>query len=169
MKGSEPWTLSEPLGISVLLLKSRLYHKMLTGRDLNGLRVEKLHGCESSGRNQAHGRPAWSHPAPPCSALPLQHRWLWLLRQLPPGSAQAHKPLSRVRSSPNTKSRSCPGLLMQLPPSSLRRSTGRPPGTAGRGQALKQPNNVQIPICQGPCCGTWGKLLDLSEPQSAHL
>ncbi|XP_073097818.1 coiled-coil domain-containing protein 33 [Manis javanica] len=55
VKGSEPWTLSEPLGISVLLLKSRLYHKMLTGRDLNGLRVEKLHGCESSGRNQAHG------------------------------------------------------------------------------------------------------------------
>ncbi|KAK2489820.1 hypothetical protein MC885_003586 [Smutsia gigantea] len=42
MKGSEPWALSKPLGISVLLLKSRLYRKMLTGEDLNGLRVEKL-------------------------------------------------------------------------------------------------------------------------------
>ncbi|XP_014635901.1 PREDICTED: coiled-coil domain-containing protein 33 [Ceratotherium simum simum] len=42
MKGSEPWTLSKPLGISVLPLKSRLYRKMLTGKGLNGLRVERL-------------------------------------------------------------------------------------------------------------------------------
>ncbi|XP_007446776.1 PREDICTED: coiled-coil domain-containing protein 33 [Lipotes vexillifer] len=42
MKGSEPWTLNKPLGISVLPLKSRLYRKMLTGKGLNGLRVEKL-------------------------------------------------------------------------------------------------------------------------------
>ncbi|XP_078305012.1 coiled-coil domain-containing protein 33 isoform X2 [Panthera onca] len=42
MKGSEPWTLSKPLGISVLLLKNRLYRKMLTGKGLNGLHVERL-------------------------------------------------------------------------------------------------------------------------------
>ncbi|XP_072807117.1 coiled-coil domain-containing protein 33 isoform X6 [Vicugna pacos] len=42
MKGSEPWTLNKPLGISVLPLKSRLYRKILTGKGLNGLRVEKL-------------------------------------------------------------------------------------------------------------------------------
>ncbi|ELK03499.1 Coiled-coil domain-containing protein 33 [Pteropus alecto] len=42
MKGGEPWTLSKPLGISVLPLKSRLYRKMLTGKGLNGLRVERL-------------------------------------------------------------------------------------------------------------------------------
>ncbi|XP_042797361.1 coiled-coil domain-containing protein 33 isoform X3 [Panthera leo] len=42
MKGSEPWTLSKPLGISVLPLKNRLYRKMLTGKGLNGLHVERL-------------------------------------------------------------------------------------------------------------------------------
>ncbi|TKC42797.1 hypothetical protein EI555_003866, partial [Monodon monoceros] len=42
MKGSEPWTINKPLGISVLPPKSRLYRKMLTGKGLNGLRVEKL-------------------------------------------------------------------------------------------------------------------------------
>ncbi|XP_027426650.2 coiled-coil domain-containing protein 33 isoform X1 [Zalophus californianus] len=42
MKGSEPWTLSKPLGVSVLPLKSRLYRKMLAGKGLNGLRVERL-------------------------------------------------------------------------------------------------------------------------------
>ncbi|XP_046508714.1 coiled-coil domain-containing protein 33-like [Equus quagga] len=42
MKGSEPWTLSKPLGVSVLPLNSRLYRKMLTGKGLNGLRVERL-------------------------------------------------------------------------------------------------------------------------------
>ncbi|XP_022368019.1 coiled-coil domain-containing protein 33 isoform X2 [Enhydra lutris kenyoni] len=42
MKGSEPWTLSKPLGVSVLPLKSRLYRKMLAGKGANGLRVEKL-------------------------------------------------------------------------------------------------------------------------------
>ncbi|XP_043410963.1 coiled-coil domain-containing protein 33 isoform X4 [Prionailurus bengalensis] len=42
MKGSEPWTLTKPLGISVLPLKKRLYRKMLTGKDLNGLHVERL-------------------------------------------------------------------------------------------------------------------------------
>ncbi|KAM9093646.1 LOW QUALITY PROTEIN: coiled-coil domain-containing protein 33 [Megaptera novaeangliae] len=41
MKNSEPWTLNKPPGISVLPLKSRLHH-MLTGKGLNGLRVEKL-------------------------------------------------------------------------------------------------------------------------------
>uniref|UniRef100_A0A8D0VSE6 C2 domain-containing protein n=1 Tax=Sus scrofa TaxID=9823 RepID=A0A8D0VSE6_PIG len=39
---SKPWTLKKPLGISVLPLKSHLYQKMLTGKGLNGLRVEKL-------------------------------------------------------------------------------------------------------------------------------
>lgn len=42
VKGSEPWTLSKPLGVSVLPLKSRLYRKMLAGKGLNGLRVERL-------------------------------------------------------------------------------------------------------------------------------
>ncbi|CAM9734339.1 unnamed protein product [Rangifer tarandus platyrhynchus] len=42
MKGSEPWTLNILLGISVLPLKSRLYPKMLVGKGLNGLRIEKL-------------------------------------------------------------------------------------------------------------------------------
>lgn len=42
VKGSEPWTLSKPLGVSVLPLKSRLYRKMLAGKGVNGLRVEKL-------------------------------------------------------------------------------------------------------------------------------
>nr|XP_054095398.1 coiled-coil domain-containing protein 33 isoform X2 [Callithrix jacchus] len=42
MKGSQPWTLAQPLGISVLPLRSRLYRKMLTGKGLNGLRVEQL-------------------------------------------------------------------------------------------------------------------------------
>ncbi|EHB11874.1 Coiled-coil domain-containing protein 33, partial [Heterocephalus glaber] len=41
-QGSAPWTLSQPLGISVLPLKSRLYRKMLTGKGLNGLHVEQL-------------------------------------------------------------------------------------------------------------------------------
>uniref|UniRef100_A0A8C2UXI9 Coiled-coil domain containing 33 n=1 Tax=Chinchilla lanigera TaxID=34839 RepID=A0A8C2UXI9_CHILA len=41
-QGSTPWTLSQPLGISVLPLKSRLYRKMLRGKDLNGLHVERL-------------------------------------------------------------------------------------------------------------------------------
>eukprot|EP00071_Canis_lupus_P014733 XP_005638667.1 coiled-coil domain-containing protein 33 isoform X1 [Canis lupus familiaris] len=42
MKGGEPWTLSKPLGVSVLPLKSRLYRKMLAGKGLSGLRVERL-------------------------------------------------------------------------------------------------------------------------------
>ncbi|XP_006866553.1 PREDICTED: coiled-coil domain-containing protein 33 [Chrysochloris asiatica] len=42
MKGSEPWTFSQPLGISVLPLKSRLYRKMLAGKGLSGLRMERL-------------------------------------------------------------------------------------------------------------------------------
>ncbi|KAL1782282.1 coiled-coil domain-containing protein 33 isoform X2 [Sigmodon hispidus] len=42
MKGSEPWTLNQPLGVSMLPLKSGLYHKMLTGKDLKGLCVERL-------------------------------------------------------------------------------------------------------------------------------
>nr|XP_012603704.1 coiled-coil domain-containing protein 33 isoform X2 [Microcebus murinus] len=42
MKGSQPWTLTHPLGISVLPLKSRLYRKMLTGKGLDGLRVSQL-------------------------------------------------------------------------------------------------------------------------------
>uniref|UniRef100_A0A8C2QH56 Coiled-coil domain containing 33 n=1 Tax=Cricetulus griseus TaxID=10029 RepID=A0A8C2QH56_CRIGR len=42
MKSSEPWTLKKPLGVSVLPLKSRLYHKMLTGKGLKGLCVERL-------------------------------------------------------------------------------------------------------------------------------
>ncbi|XP_008069223.1 coiled-coil domain-containing protein 33 [Carlito syrichta] len=42
MRGSQPWTLSRPLGISVLPLKSHLYRKMLMGKGLDGLRVEQL-------------------------------------------------------------------------------------------------------------------------------
>ncbi|XP_076781666.1 coiled-coil domain-containing protein 33 isoform X5 [Arvicanthis niloticus] len=42
MKCSEPWTLNQPLGVSVLPLKSRLYRKMLTGKGLKGLQVERL-------------------------------------------------------------------------------------------------------------------------------
>ncbi|KAL4836552.1 hypothetical protein H8958_000574 [Nasalis larvatus] len=42
MKGSQPWTLDQPLGISVLPLKSCLYQKMLTGKGLDGLHVEQL-------------------------------------------------------------------------------------------------------------------------------
>ncbi|XP_021062042.1 coiled-coil domain-containing protein 33 isoform X3 [Mus pahari] len=42
MQSSEPWTLNQPLGVSVLPLKSRLYHKMLTGKCLQGLQVERL-------------------------------------------------------------------------------------------------------------------------------
>ncbi|XP_040586061.1 coiled-coil domain-containing protein 33 [Mesocricetus auratus] len=42
MKSSEPWALKKPLGVSVLPLKSRLYHKMLTGKGLKGLYVERL-------------------------------------------------------------------------------------------------------------------------------
>uniref|UniRef100_A0A4W2CBN1 Uncharacterized protein n=1 Tax=Bos indicus x Bos taurus TaxID=30522 RepID=A0A4W2CBN1_BOBOX len=40
MKSSESWTLNILLGISVLPLKSRLYHKMLTGKGLNGLAAD---------------------------------------------------------------------------------------------------------------------------------
>lgn len=42
VKGGELGALRKPLGISVLPLKSRLYRKMLTGKGLNGLRVERL-------------------------------------------------------------------------------------------------------------------------------
>uniref|UniRef100_A0A8C5KFZ3 Coiled-coil domain containing 33 n=1 Tax=Jaculus jaculus TaxID=51337 RepID=A0A8C5KFZ3_JACJA len=42
MKGNEPWTLSQPLGISVLPLKTHLYRKLLAEKGLNGLRVEQL-------------------------------------------------------------------------------------------------------------------------------
>ncbi|XP_038179701.1 coiled-coil domain-containing protein 33 [Arvicola amphibius] len=42
MESCEPWTLKQPLGVSVLPLKSRLYHKMLTGKSLKGLCVERL-------------------------------------------------------------------------------------------------------------------------------
>ncbi|KAM9586410.1 LOW QUALITY PROTEIN: coiled-coil domain-containing protein 33 [Trichechus inunguis] len=42
MKGSKPWTFSQPLGISVLPLRSRLYRKMLAGKGLSALRVERL-------------------------------------------------------------------------------------------------------------------------------
>ncbi|XP_037601447.1 coiled-coil domain-containing protein 33-like [Cebus imitator] len=42
MKGSQPWTLAQPLGISVLPLRSCLYRKMLTGKGMDGLRVERL-------------------------------------------------------------------------------------------------------------------------------
>uniref|UniRef100_G1RWB3 Coiled-coil domain containing 33 n=1 Tax=Nomascus leucogenys TaxID=61853 RepID=G1RWB3_NOMLE len=42
MKGSQPWTLDQPLGVSVLPLKSRLYRKMLIGKGLDGLHVERL-------------------------------------------------------------------------------------------------------------------------------
>lgn len=42
VKGSELGALRKPLGISVLPLTSRLYRKMLTGKGLSGLRVERL-------------------------------------------------------------------------------------------------------------------------------
>ncbi|XP_062062661.1 coiled-coil domain-containing protein 33 [Lepus europaeus] len=41
-KGSEPWNLGQPVGVSVLPLKSRLYRKMLAGTGTSGLRVERL-------------------------------------------------------------------------------------------------------------------------------
>lgn len=64
VKGGEPWTLSKPLGISVLPLKSRLYRKMLTGKGLNGLRVERLPITVSP--------PSWARPmaGPPSPTLP---------------------------------------------------------------------------------------------------
>ncbi|XP_054556172.1 coiled-coil domain-containing protein 33 isoform X2 [Talpa occidentalis] len=42
LRGSEPWTLGKPLGISVLPLRSRLYRKMMAGEGLKGLHVERL-------------------------------------------------------------------------------------------------------------------------------
>nr|XP_010330345.2 coiled-coil domain-containing protein 33 isoform X3 [Saimiri boliviensis boliviensis] len=48
MKGSQPWTLAQPLGISVLPLRSRLYRKMLTGKGMDGLRVERLPVMDTS-------------------------------------------------------------------------------------------------------------------------
>nr|KAF6499343.1 coiled-coil domain containing 33 [Molossus molossus] len=42
MKGGESWTFSKPLGVSVLPLKSCLYRRMLRGKGLNGLRIERL-------------------------------------------------------------------------------------------------------------------------------
>ncbi|XP_036902800.1 coiled-coil domain-containing protein 33 [Sturnira hondurensis] len=42
MKADESWTLSKPLGVSMLPLNSHLYRKMLTGKGRNGLRVERL-------------------------------------------------------------------------------------------------------------------------------
>ncbi|XP_040824413.1 coiled-coil domain-containing protein 33 [Ochotona curzoniae] len=42
VKGSKPWNLGQPLGVSVLPLKSRLYRKMLAGKGFTGLRVERL-------------------------------------------------------------------------------------------------------------------------------
>ncbi|XP_027779265.2 coiled-coil domain-containing protein 33 [Marmota flaviventris] len=42
VKGSEPWTFGKPLGVSVLPLKSRLYRKIMTGKGLNALRIERL-------------------------------------------------------------------------------------------------------------------------------
>ncbi|XP_076979915.1 coiled-coil domain-containing protein 33 isoform X2 [Tamandua tetradactyla] len=42
MQGGEPWTLGQPLGTSVLPLNSRLYHKMLSGKGVRGLHLERL-------------------------------------------------------------------------------------------------------------------------------
>lgn len=85
VKGSEPWTLSKPLGVSVLPLNSRLYRKMLTGKGLNGLRVERLPitvspppGTGPTAGPPGPSRPTLLHLAPPT--------WqIWLLQQLPPG------------------------------------------------------------------------------------
>ncbi|XP_069898805.1 coiled-coil domain-containing protein 33 isoform X3 [Dipodomys merriami] len=41
-KSGEPWAMGPPLGVSVLPLNNRLYRKMLTGRGLSGLHVERL-------------------------------------------------------------------------------------------------------------------------------
>lgn len=68
VKGGEPWTLSKPLGVSVLPLKSRLYRKMLAGKGLSGLRVERL-PITVSAPSRAHAG-ACSRPTPPCSTLP---------------------------------------------------------------------------------------------------
>lgn len=98
VKGSEPWTINKPLGISVLLPKSRLYRKMLTGKGLNGLRVEKLPITVSTHHrplDRVHGRSTWSHPSPTCSTCPRKQRQIWLLQQLLPEPAPGN--LSTVR------------------------------------------------------------------------
>lgn len=65
VKGGELGALRKPLGISVLPLMSRLYRKMLTGKGLNGLRVERLPITVSPPLGRAHGRPTRAHCASP--------------------------------------------------------------------------------------------------------
>lgn len=81
VNGGEPWTFSKPLGVSVLPLKRHLYPKMLRGKGLSGLRIERLPITVSL----PPGKSTRSHPTPPCSSMPHQHRRIWLLQQLPAG------------------------------------------------------------------------------------
>lgn len=131
VKGSELWALRMPLGISVLPPKSRLYHKMLTGKDLNGLRIERL----SITVSPPAGRGAWqAHPALLRPTTPHQHS---SFQQGPPP-----RKLTTVRCEefPQTlKVSLAPGFVMKLP-QNLGSSTGRPPGIAARAQALSQPD-----------------------------
>lgn len=70
VKGGESWTFGKPLGVSVLPLKSHLYSKMLRGKGPNGFRIERLPITVSL----PPGKSTRSHPAPPCSSMPHQHR-----------------------------------------------------------------------------------------------
>lgn len=84
VKGGESWTVSKPLGVSVVPLKSHLYPEMLRGKGLNGLRIERLPITVSL----PPGKSTRSHPTPPCSSMPRQHRRIWLLQQLPAASSR---------------------------------------------------------------------------------
>lgn len=92
VKAGESWTLGKPLGVSVLPLKSHLYHKMLTGKGLNGLRVERLPITVSL-------RPWQVHPAPRGPILPLFASPAPANLALPAASSRAHPPcrLTTVR------------------------------------------------------------------------
>lgn len=79
VKGCELEALRKPLGVSVLPLTSRLYRKMLTGKGLNGLRVERLPITVSAHPGLAHGGPTTAHCASPTQVQ-------WPLQQLPAGT-----------------------------------------------------------------------------------
>ncbi|KAM5243498.1 LOW QUALITY PROTEIN: coiled-coil domain-containing protein 33 [Hipposideros larvatus] len=129
MKGSELWALRMPLGISMLPPKSCLYRKMLTGKDLNGLRIERLSITVSPPPGGAHGRPTLPYYAPPhltntaASSRAPHHGTAG--GQLPPPShplgialSRHHAGESRTVGGAETD-RSCPGHHGLLPPSPL--------------------------------------------------
>lgn len=135
VKGGEPWTFSKPLGVSVLPLKSHLYPKMPGGKGLNGLRIERLPITVSL----PPGKSTRSHPTPPCSSMPHQHRRIWLLQQLPAGPPPLKLIAVRCEEYPQTlEVHLALGLVMKLPQSNLGRSTGMLHGIATRAQASIQ-------------------------------